>query len=159
MKTKIYLFVLICLLTFPAFASAQKQSEKSRAVEVVKKFYRMHFGRDSEVTEKHLGQMREFLSPDLYESYRVKLNERNEYVKQNPNTKTMFEQFGFEYVREACDYAYKIGKGTARRDEATVTVYLYNSKKCQYDGGALQATYKIDLIKLNDRWLIDGFSH
>lgn len=159
MKTKFsFALILFALFVFPHTIRAERPSEKSRVVKVVKTFYKFHFGHDSDFSDSHFEQMKKFLTIALSSDFTDSLKERNEFLRKNGMGKTMFERYGFEPMTEACKYVYKVGKGSIKGASATVEVHFGDSKKCQYYQRDAGWTYKIELTKNSGEWLISGIS-
>ena len=104
---------------------------------------------------------KKWFTDDLNKLFQTELKREKEYLKVNPTDKPHFgDGFSFQSLDE-CESAgksikntYQIGAATVKGEQATVEVKFYKPKEC---GGDLIDTYKVELVKTKEKWLIDDW--
>lgn len=156
MKTKI-IFLSIILLLLSTGVFAQKQD----AATAVQSFYKFHLSHSGIFKASEVKAYRKWFSDDLNKLFQTELQREKAYLKKNPTDKPHFgDGFPFEPLNE-CDSAgklikntYTVGAAMMKDERATVEVKFYQPKEC---GGALIDTYKVELVKSKETWLIDDW--
>ncbi len=127
----------------------------------VQAFYKFHLSRSGAFKSSEVKAFQKYFSDDLNKLFQNELQREKEYLKKNPTDKPHFgDGFPFQPYEE-CDAAgkpfkntYQIGAATIKNERATVEVKFYQPKQC---GGALIDTYKVELVKVKNNWLIDDW--
>lgn len=156
MKTNI-IFLSMILIVLSTSVFAQKQDAATAA----QSFYKFHLARPNIFKASEVKAYRKWFSDDLNKLFQTELQREKEYLKKNPTDKPHFgDGFPFQPLDE-CDSAgklikntYTVGEATMKNERATVEVKFYQPKEC---GGALIDTYKVELIKSKNTWLIDDW--
>ncbi len=148
------LILTIALLAGTALA------QKSGPVQTVRSFYTFNNARNQAFDQKGLNVRKSWFSPALTRLFENELRRERDYLKKNPTDKPHFDAFPF--VPE--DECYRMGKfypdrlvfgaGKTSANRSTVSVKFYLSKVC---GGDFVTTYKVEVKKVNGRWLIDDW--
>jgi len=156
MKTKIF-FLSIILLTLSTGVYAQKQDASA----VVQSFYKFHLLRSGIFNANEVKARKKWFTDDLNKLFQTELQREKEYLKANPTDKPHFgDGFPFQSLNE-CESAgklikntYTVGAATVKGERATVEVKFFQPKEC---GGELIDTYKVELVKIKGKWLIDDW--
>ena len=147
-------FVLL-LLSTGVFAQNQDASA------TVQSFYKFHLSRSGIFNANEVKARKKWFTNDLNKLFQTELQREKEYLKVNPTDKPHFgDGFPFQPY-EQCDTAgkssrntYQVDTATVKGERATVEVKFYQPKEC---GGDLIDTYKVELVKSKEKWLIDDW--
>jgi hypothetical protein len=156
MKNKI-IFSAVMLLLFSASVFAQKQSASA----FVQSFYKFHRARSGTFNAGEVNLRKKWFTAELSRLFLNELKRQKEYLKQNPTNKPHFGD-GFPFLPyEECSKdgkgfpnVLKIGSEAIRKSMAIVEVKIFQPKVC---GGELTSTYKIELVKIKNGWLINDW--
>lgn len=154
MKTKIIFFSIFLVLLSTTIYS-QKQTPST----FVQSFYKFHRARSGSFNANELSLLKKWFTPQLNELLQNELKREEEFIKQNPKEKPHWGD-GFSFAPNEDGYingkitknTLKVGSFTIRKSIALVTVKFYLNKVW---GGNLVDTYKIELVKNNNGWLIN----
>lgn len=164
MKIKI-IFLSIILAALSTGIYGQKQDASA----TVQSFYKYHLARliifkavDRKSYRKvEIESYRRRFSDDLNKLFQTELQREQEFLKKNPTDKPHFGD-GFPFAPlDECDNAgqlikntYQVGVATVKDERAIVEVKFYQPKEC---GGNLIDTYKVELLKSKENWLINDW--
>lgn len=156
MKIKIIFFSIILL-----FFSASIHAQKPDASAAVQSFYKFHLSGSGIFNANEVKARKKFFTDNLNKLFQTELQREKEYLKVNPTDKPHFgDGFPFQSLDE-CESAgklikntYTVGAAAIKGERATVEVKFYQPKEC---GGDLIDTYKVELGKSRDKWLIDDW--
>jgi len=156
MKNK-FIFLAVLLLLFSADVFAQKQS----AAAFVRSFYEFHRARSGAFNAGEVNSRKKWFTAELNRLFQSELKREKEYLKQNPTDKPHFGD-GFPFLPyEECSKdgkgfknVLKTGTETIRKSLTIVEVKIFQPKAC---GGELTATYKVELVKIKNGWLINDW--
>ncbi len=156
MKTKTIL-VVVALALLSSVVFAQKQG----ASDAVKSFYNFHRSRTGVFNSYEVELRKKWFSNNLYKLFLNELKREKEFLKNNPTDKPFFgDGFPFqpydECSKENKSYPNRYETDTSSIDgnKTIVAVKFYNPKQCD---GSLIETFKVELIKSKEKWLIDDW--
>ncbi len=153
-KILLFIFISASFLFSANETFAQNRAEKTRAVEMVKVFYRFHFSHKDVFDERGVSRRRRFFTPKLRQLFDAELKRQRIYLKKYPNDKPYFEGLPFEPI-EFCPNDYRVGSAQTTRQTATIKVnFVYSKSSCNANDGT-KISYKILLSKIAGKWLID----
>ena len=156
MKTKVFFLSIISIL-LSANVFAQKQS----ATSFVESFYNFHRARSGAFNAGEVSAHKKWLTAELNRLFQNELKREKEFLKQNPTDKPHFGD-GFPFLPfEECSSDGKsvkndlqIGAATENAGKTLVEVVFSQPKAC---GGAPIDTYKVELVKSKNAWLINDW--
>jgi hypothetical protein len=156
MRIKTILFSII-LLTLSTGVFAQKQDASA----TVQSFYKFHLVGSGIFNANEVKARKKWFTDNLNKLFQTELQREKEYLKANPTDKPHFgDGFPFQSLDE-CDSAgklikntYQVGAAAVKGEKAEVEVKFYQPKEC---GGALIDTYRVELVKVKGKWLIDDW--
>ncbi len=142
MKLKRYRLKVILCLSLSAFCLLScsipnlEKPECTDARQTVKEFYSYHFGNDMKPSKENLKEREKFLSADLKQT-----------LAAQPETTT-------DYFTATDDYpkAFRIGECAVTNENITVFQIVLFWKS---DTRSQQSEVKAELIKQNDKWLVN----
>jgi hypothetical protein len=156
LKKHIFIFTLatLFLLNISLFAQTNAKS-------TVEKFYQFHNSRNGVLSLHELKSHKRFFTNDLYKLFLNELKREDEFIRKNNTDKPHFgDGLPFKPFEE-CVVDEKIYRNTYEVNEASVDgniaiveVKFYQPKQCD---GELIDTYKIELKKSNNTWLINDW--
>ncbi|CAN5508627.1 hypothetical protein BH10ACI1_BH10ACI1_17580 [soil metagenome] len=136
------LAVIFCIFNF-AFLIASCGSipnleapECSAASGIAKEFYSYHFGNDMKFTAENLKQREKFLTPELFRSLQNLQTENDVFTTNN-----------LDFPK-----AFRIGKCEIVSPEKTNIEIVFFWRD---DTRSEQKTIKVEVVKQNDKWLIN----
>ena len=137
------------------FLSANVFAQKQDATAMVKAFYLFHLSHENVFNEKAVSLRRRFFTPKLQQLFDAELKRQRIYLKNHPTDKPYFDGLSFEPI-EFCPNDYKVGTTQVNGTKATVKVnFVYSKSSCTANDGTA-ITYKILLLKIGGKWLIDN---
>ncbi|MBA2736097.1 MAG: hypothetical protein H0U50_04820 [Pyrinomonadaceae bacterium] len=153
-KILLFIFISTSFLFTSNETFAQNRTEKSRAVEAVKVFYRFHFSHKDAFDERGVSRRRRLFTPKLRQLFDAELKRQKIYLKKYPDNKPYFEGLPFEPI-EFCPNDYRVGAAQTTRQTATAKVnFVYSKSSCDASDGT-KISYKILLSKITGKWLIN----
>ncbi len=147
--------IILVLLSTSIFAQKQDASA------MVQSFYKFHLSRSGIFNTGEVKARKKWFTYDLNKLFQTELQREKEHLKVNPTDKPHFgDGFPFQPFEE-CERAgklikntYQVGAATVKGEQATVEVKFYKPKEC---GSDLIDTYKVELVKTKEKWLIDDW--
>ena len=154
MKTRI-----ITLSILLAFFSVNIFAQNQSAASFVQSFYKFHRARWDAFTKNEVQVRKKWFTTELFELFQYELKREAEYLKEYPTNKPYFGD-GFPFTpMEECYFkekeiknVLKIGKTSIKGNKSIVKVSFYYPKVCE---GGLIHSYKIELVKNKNSWLIN----
>ncbi len=156
MKSRIVslLFVILTL-------SSGTPARSSDPVTSVKGFYKFFRSRSGAFNASELKLYKRWFTAELYGAFNEELRREKEFLKKEPTGKPYFgDGFGFVPV----DECHRLGTfypdrmqvrlESSKRGRAIVAVKFYLHKAC---GGAFIDTWKIELIRSGNQWLLNDW--
>ena len=117
----------------------------------VREFYKFHFKHKDIFIAKEVSQRRRFLTRNLQIYFNDELKRQDRYIKKYPHNKAYFEGLGFTPL-EFCSTGYSISNSKFYHPTAIVGI-KFKTVCDQNDTNFIQ--YKLKLIKIDGKWLID----
>lgn len=152
MKSKI-----IFLSIFSLLLSITIYSQKQTPSEFVQSFYKFHQSHSDPIVE--LNVYEKWFSDEMNKLLRYELRREKEYLDKNPTFKPYFGDGLLFIPSEECfkqgkffKHVYKTGTVVIKGNKTQVKVSFYNPKVC---GGNFVDFRKIELIKINNNWVIN----
>lgn len=152
-----FLLSLALILTFSSGIFAQKQG----AVEAVKSFYVYHNSRSGLFSLHEVRLRRKWFTAELYNLFLNEIKREDEFVRKNPTDKPHFgDGFPLQPFSECVDdekvinNTFEVKEILADTAKATVEIKFSAPEKC---GGKLIDTYKVELVKTKNAWLINDW--
>lgn len=155
--------IILCLFwLISATVFAQTENEASSTVE---KFYKFHRTRSGIISTHELNLRKGWFSAELTNLFRYEIKREDEFVRKNHDEKPYFgDGFPFQPFEE-CVVNNKIilnkleiGITEIKANKAIVEVKFFIPKECETEvKEKLLETYKVELIKAKNRWLISDW--
>jgi hypothetical protein len=149
-----YFWSLLLISTFGLSVFAQKQT----AVETVEAFYKFHNTRSGIFSLHEVKLRKRWLTAELYKLFLNEVKREDEFTKKNPDEKPHFgDGFPLQPFAECVvdekvvNNLYEANEISADPTKATVEIKFYSPAPC---GKKLLDTYKIELVKTKNVWLI-----
>lgn len=151
-------FILLFLFAFDTGVSGQQRS----AVETVKSFYKFHNSRSGIFSLHEVKLRKRWFTAALYNLFLNEIKREDEFIRKNPSEKPHFgDGFPLQPFAE-CVIGEKVLNNLYEAFEtvsnepakAFVEVKFYSPEICKKQ---LLDTYKIELIKMKNVWLINDW--
>jgi hypothetical protein len=152
-------FKIILLSIFLSLLSVNIFSQNQSPKEFVQSFYKFHRASSRNFEAENLEAHKRWFTAELNKLLNKELKREEKFTKQNPDQKPRWGD-GFSFAPnedgvingKTPKNALKIGSVTMRKNIAVVKVKFYLNKVY---GGNYIDTYRIELIRINNNWLIN----
>ena len=156
------IFGLILIFLIPVFITAQAEKEAAQTVE---KFYKFYRTRNGLLSTHELNLLRRWFTPALTGLFRSEIKREDTFIKKNPDEKPYFgDGFPFKPYEECIidekiiPNRLEIGETEITDNKAFTEVRFYLPAECEKQiEDPLIDTYKIELVKVKKRWLINDW--
>jgi len=156
MKTKIIFLSLIAILL-----SMNVAAQKQDASAAVQSFYKFHLSRSDIFNANEVKARKKYFTDGLNKLFQNELQREKDYLIANPTNKPHFgDGFPLQPLDEcysgekSISNTYQVGAAAVKGERATVEVRFNQPKEC---GGELIDIYKVELVKIKGKWLIDDW--
>ncbi len=136
-------------------------AQKQNATETVKSFYKFHLLRSGVFSLPEVKLRKRWLTAELYKYFLLEIKREDEFTRKNPSDKPHFgDGFPFQPFEECVideklfRNLYQVNEIFSEPNKAMVEIKFSQPKEC---GKAVIATYKVELLKTRNIWLINDW--